>query len=187
MRITGGQLKGRIIQCPDGIIRPSMDKMRESCFAVLGDISGKSFLDLFSGSAVIAIEAVSRGAARTALCEKDKLKIRTVLKNVSITEKEMGIKIDCHFMAAELFLKRTKDRFDIVFCDPPFPYKFHRRLIESIAERAEKDSSVLQNNAYVLLHRPSEINMPDKIGVLTKTDRRVYGRSIVDFYKKTFD
>ena len=53
MRITGGVLKGRIMKCPDGIIRPAMDRMRESVFAVLGDLSGKSWLDLFSGSGTV--------------------------------------------------------------------------------------------------------------------------------------
>ena len=73
MRITGGVLRGRIIKCPDGIIRPAMDRMRESVFSILGDLSGKSFLDLFSGSGTIAIEAVSRGASQVELCEKDKI------------------------------------------------------------------------------------------------------------------
>ena len=74
MRITGGKLKGRNIKCPDGVIRPAMDRMRESVFAILGDLSGKSWLDLFSGSGTIAIEAVSRGATHVELCEKDKIK-----------------------------------------------------------------------------------------------------------------
>ena len=47
MRITGGLLKGRTVHCPDGIIRPAMDKMKESVFSILGDLEGKSFLDLF--------------------------------------------------------------------------------------------------------------------------------------------
>ena len=55
MRITGGTLKGRIIKCPDGVIRPAMDRMRESVFSIIGDLSGKSWLDLFSGSGTIAI------------------------------------------------------------------------------------------------------------------------------------
>ena len=59
MSITGGELRGRTIKCPDGVIRPAMDRMRESLFSILGDLSGKSFLDLFSGSGTIAIEAVS--------------------------------------------------------------------------------------------------------------------------------
>ena len=122
MRITGGKLKGRIIKCPDGVIRPAMDRMRESVFAIIGDLTGKSWLDLFSGSGTIAIEAASRGSSDIELCEKDRIKVNTVLENVSVTEKELDVKIKCHFM-------------------------------------------------------------PDKIGNLTRTDKRIYGRSIVDFYK----
>ena len=182
MRITGGQLKGRNIKCPDGVIRPAMDKMRESFFAILGDLSGKSFLDLFSGSGTIAIESVSRGAERVVLCEKDKIKIKTVLDNVSLTEEVMGNKIQCKFLPVELFLKRCTDKFDIIFCDPPFPYKYHENLIEIISER-----ELLTENGVVLIHRPSERHMSKTLGNLCQVDERVYGRSILDFYKKTLD
>ena len=67
MRITGGVLKGRSIKCPDGIIRPAMDKMKESVFSILQDITDLSFLDLFSGSGSIAIEASSRDANQVTL------------------------------------------------------------------------------------------------------------------------
>lgn len=178
MRITGGQLKGRIIKCPDGVIRPAMDRMRESVFAILGDLSGKSWLDLFSGSGTIAIEAVSRGAERVELCEKDRLKIKTVLDNVSITEKEMGVKIKCRFMAVELFVKRCKSQYDYIFFDPPFPYKFHEQLIAEAAKR-----NLLLPGGVIMVHRPEEHFMPDTIENLVRFDQRVYGRSIVDFYK----
>lgn len=177
MRITGGKLKGRIIKCPDGIIRPAMDRMRESVFSILGDLDGKSFLDLFSGSGTIAIEAVSRGAAHVELCEKDKIKVNTVLENVSIAEKEVGVKIQCHFMPVEYFIKRCKSSFDLIFFDPPFPYKYHAQLIE----QADKNN-MLNPTGTILVHRPEEHFMPDTIGRLTRTDQRVYGRSIVDFY-----
>lgn len=178
MRITGGKLKGRIIKCPDGIIRPAMDRMRESVFSILGDLSGKSFLDLFSGSGTIAIEAVSRGAAHVELCEKDKIKVNTVLENVSIAEKEVGIKIHCHFMPVEYFIKRCKTSFDYIFFDPPFPYKFHADLIE----QADKNG-LLNKTGTILVHRPEEHFMPETIGNLKRTDQRIYGRSIVDFYR----
>ena len=165
MRITGGQLKGRVIKCPDGVIRPAMDRMRESVFAILGDLSGKSWLDLFSGSGTIAIEAVSRGAARVELCEKDRLKIKTVLDNVSVTEKEMGVKIKCRFMAVELFVKRCKEQYDYIFFDPPFPYKFHEQLI---AEAAKKN--LLLPGGVIMVHRPEEHFMPDKIENLVRFD-----------------
>lgn len=182
MRITGGELKGRIIKCPDGVIRPAMDRMRESVFAILGDLNGKSFLDLFSGSGTIAIEAVSRGAKIVELVEKDRIKIDTILQNVSVTEKEMDNKILCHFMPVEYFLKRCKDKFDYIFCDPPFPYKFHQNLIEIISQK-----ELLTDTGIALIHRPEEKPLPEIIGILKRSDQRVYGRSIVDFYTKQLD
>lgn len=177
MRITGGKLKGRVIKCPDGIIRPAMDRMRESVFAILGDLDGKSWLDLFSGSGTIAIEAVSRGASEVQLCEKDKIKIKQVLENVSITEKELGVKIGCHFMAVELFLKRCKDTFDYIFLDPPFPYKYRLELLKIIEKR-----SLVKEGGLVMIHYPEEDALPEEIASLKLTDKRVYGRSIVNFY-----
>ncbi len=177
MRITGGKLKGRVIKCPDGIIRPAMDRMRESVFAILGDLEGKSWLDLFSGSGTIAIEAVSRGASEVQLCEKDKIKIKQVLENVSVTEKELGVKIGCHFMAVELFLKRCKDSFDYIFLDPPFPYKYRLDLLKIIEKR-----KLIKDGGFVMIHFPEEDALPEKIGELVLKDKRIYGRSIVNFY-----
>ena len=177
MRITGGKLKGRVIKCPDGVIRPAMDRMRESVFAILGDLDGKSWLDLFSGSGTIAFEAVSRGSTDVELCEKDKIKVKTVLDNVSIAEKECGVKIQCHFMPVEYFIKRCKRSFDYIFFDPPFPYKFHEQLVLK-AEQA----GLLNEGGMIMVHRPEEHFMSEKIGSLVRTDQRVYGRSIVDFY-----
>ena len=177
MRITGGALKGRIIKCPEGIIRPAMDRMRESVFAILGDLSGKSWLDLFSGSGTIAIEAASRGASSIQLCEKDKIKIKQILENVSITEKEIGVKISCHFMAVELFLKRCKDKFDYIFLDPPFPYKYRLDLLKIIEKR-----NLLNEDGLVMIHFPEEDGLPENIGKFSLKDKRIYGRSIVHFY-----
>lgn len=177
MRITGGTLKGRIIKCPDGVIRPAMDRMRESVFSILGDLSGKSWLDLFSGSGTIAIEAVSRGATDVELCEKDKIKVQTVLQNVSITEQDCNVKIKCHFMPVEYFIKRCKRSFDYIFFDPPFPYKFHEQLVLQADQ-----NKMLNPKGMIMVHRPEEHFMPEKIGNLILSDRRIYGRSIVDFY-----
>ena len=177
MRITGGKLKGRIVKCPDGVIRPAMDRMRESVFSILGDLTGKSWLDLFSGSGTIALEAVSRNAEDVELCEKDKIKVNTILENVRIAEQECGVKIKCHFMPVEYYIKRCRRSFDYIFFDPPFPYKFHEQIIE----QADKNK-LLNKTGTIIVHRPEEHFMPDKIGNLTRTDKRIYGRSIVDFY-----
>ncbi len=176
MRVTGGLLKGRKVECPPGEIRPAMDRARESFFAVLGDLSGKAFLDVFSGSAICALEAVSRGAERVALVEKDKNKAKVILKNVSISP----VRINCSFMPAELYLSRSKETFDIIYFDPPFKYGFHSELIRTCGEK-----SVLTSGGFALIHRPKSVEMPDSPAPSMRlADRRFYGRSTVDFYVK---
>ncbi len=175
MRITGGSLVGRTVECPGGVIRPAMDRMRESLFAILGDLTGKSFLDMFAGSGICALEASSRGAHPVYLVEKDPIKVETLFKNVSMAPH----RIECKFMAVELFLKRSREQFDIIYFDPPFPYKFHQELI-----RMSGELPVLKPGGLALIHRPRERDMPDSVGCMKLTDRREYGRSIVDFYSK---
>lgn len=175
MRITGGILAGRKVICPGGTIRPAMDRMRESLFAILGDLTGKAFLDLFSGSGVCALEASSRGAHPVYLVEKDPVKVDTIFKNVAMAPQ----RIECKFQPVELFLKRAKTEFDIIYMDPPFPYKHHRELIESAGKY-----NVLKSGGLAIIHRPRELAMPDSIGNMARTDQREYGRSIIDFYTK---
>ena len=80
-------------------------------------------------------------------------------------------------MPVEYFIKRCKRQFDFIFFDPPFPYKFHEQLIE----QADKNG-LLKKTGTIMVHRPEEHFMPDTIGNLIRSDQRIYGRSIVDFY-----
>jgi len=150
-----------------------MDKMRESVFACLGDITGLSFLDIFTGSGIIAIEAASRGASYIEAVEQDKLKRKTLLENVSISP----TRINCRFMPAELYVKRAKTPFNIIFLDPPFPYQFKWELIANIVV-----SALVSNGTRILIHRPRQDYLKVEIPNLQRTDSREYGRSIVDFF-----
>ena len=175
MRITGGYLRGRSISVPRGSleIRPAMDRMRESVFAVLGDLSGRSFLDLFAGSGILALEAASRGAFPIECVEKDREKFPFLLKNVALSEQ----RIVCHRIAAELYLTRTKYRFSVIFLDPPFPYSHRADLVSMIANR-----KIVVPGGLVLLHYPEEDPPPEYRGGLETSDERRYGRSRVRFY-----
>jgi 16S rRNA (guanine(966)-N(2))-methyltransferase RsmD len=150
-----------------------MDKMRESVFACLGDLTGLSFLDIFSGSGIIALEAASRGASCIEAVEQDKLKRKTLLENVSISP----VRINCRFMPAELYVKRAKKSFNIIFLDPPFPYKFKWELVSNIAA-----CRITQNDSKILIHRPRQDYLNTEIPYLEKQDSREYGRSVVDFF-----
>ena len=151
-----------------------MDRMRESVFACLGNIATHSFLDIFTGSGVIALEAASRGAFPVEAIELDKSKRKTLLENVSISP----VRINCHFMPAELYVKRAKHHFNIIFLDPPFPYQFKWELTAKIAA-----SPLAAEGTRILIHRPSKDYLKNDIPLLEKYDSREYGRSIVDFFR----
>jgi 16S rRNA (guanine(966)-N(2))-methyltransferase RsmD len=168
-------LAGRRVQVPEGIIRPSMDQMRESVFACLGDLSGCSFLDVFSGSGIIALEAASRGAGCIEAVENDPLKRKTLLQNVSISP----VRINCRFISAELYVQRAKQPFDFIFLDPPFPYQYKWDLLSRIAS-----SRLVSEKTTILLHRPKRDGKSgDFQSLLKQADYREYGRSVVDFFQ----
>ena len=178
MRITGGSLGGRTIAVAKGDleIRPAMDMMRESVFAILGGtLGGATFLDLFSGSGIVGIEAYSRGASEVVLVEKDPAKRRTLLGNAELAEGHAKVRI----MPVERYLKYGKEGpFDFVFLDPPFPYRFKRELLEML-----EASSLLAETGTAMIHSPREDELPEEIGALRMTDLRKFGRSLVRFYR----
>ncbi len=173
LRITGGRYVRRRIECPPGEIRPAMDRMRESVFAILGNLEGCSFLDLFSGSGVIGIEAASRGASPIVLVERDAGKKSTIAKNISIVETQIELRI----MPVERYLAVCRQRFDYVFFDPPFRYANKSALLRLVS-----DNGLLEDDGQALIHRPREDDLPETVGRLRVIDSRSYGRSIVDIY-----
>ena len=152
-----------------------MDRMRESVFAVLGDLTGYSFLDLFAGSGIIGLEAASRGAFPIVCVERDRSKFPILLKNIAIAEEH----IECKAVPVELFLARNKKAFDYVFCDPPFPYAFREQILRELAL-----GSSLAQGGQALIHFPREQKLPYKLLSLETMDERDFGRSIVRFYRK---
>lgn len=177
MRITGGIYRGRRIVCPPGIIRPAMDMMRESLFSILGPLDGMSFLDLFSGSGCVGIEAASRGSAPVHLVEKDRAKRQTIISNIAMVESEIRL-----FIADVLhFIPTAKRTYDIVYADPPFPMGGKVALAEAVDRKG-----LLADGGLFIIHFPKEEvgEWPDVIGSLTMTDQRFYGRSTLRFYAK---
>ncbi len=176
MRITGGKYLRRQVICPPGIIRPAMDMMRESMFAILGDLEGTSFLDLFSGSGCVAIEAASRGASLIHLVEMDKGKKATIEKNLAYVEEDKRLFI----VDVMRFLKSPPMRYSIVYADPPFPMEEKTKIAELVSE-----NEVVKDGDLFIIHLPREERKlwNDNIGALTLIDERKYGRSILLFYR----
>ncbi len=151
-----------------------MDRMRESMFHILGPLEGFSFLDLFSGSGIVGIEAASRGCSPVYCIEKDKGKKRTLLKNISIAESE----IKASFMPAERYIMTAKRRFDIVFLDPPFRYPYKEELLERVGT-----GGLLGEEGICILHLPKNERTIKDVSSLSVYDERTFGRSLLLFFR----
>ncbi|MEO0255249.1 MAG: RsmD family RNA methyltransferase, partial [candidate division WOR-3 bacterium] len=130
IKIKAGFLKGKNIYVPD-FIRTTQDKVKKGIFDILGNkVINSIFLDLFAGSGNIGIEAISRGAKFCYFVEKSQKCIEVIKKNIKelkIEDKTKIIKID-----AERFVKKSEEKFDVIFADPPYNYKIKREFIINI-------------------------------------------------------
>ena len=145
-------------------------------FSILGNLEGTSFLDLFSGSGCVAIEAASRGASPIHLVEMDKGKKATIEKNLSFVEEDSRL----FTMDVMRFLMSPPRRYTVVYADPPFPMENKLRIAELVSEH-----EAVSDSGMFIIHLPREERKiwPETIGTLKLTDERKYGRSILLFYR----
>lgn len=174
MRITGGKYVRRQIICPKGVIRPAMDRMRESLFSILGDLSGCAFLDLFSGSGIMAVEAAGRGADPVVAVEKDPIKKNVLYRNLSIIEENWKMRL----MSVDRFLSTDTGHYDIVYLDPPFPLSGKEKTLQKLSQ-----SGLVNSGGRVIIHFPQEERLSGQIDRLFLYDERKYGRSRLYFYR----
>ena len=173
MRVTGGRYRGRRLQVPPRDIRPVTDRMREALFNVLAArgvvLEGCRFLDLFSGTGIMAVEAASRGAAAVDLVERDPRKRSYLQRNTRFVAARVAI----HVTPCERYLARARRDaaacWDLVFADPPYAYRRKEELLASVAACAG-----LRAGALVAVHTPAgEVLAPPPR--LACVDRRRYG------------
>jgi 16S rRNA (guanine(966)-N(2))-methyltransferase RsmD len=134
IRIIGGEYRGRRIAVPgQRDLRPTPDRVRETLFNWLGQtLEAKRCLDLFAGSGALGFEAASRGASRVVMVEND----RGVFSNLQKTLVLIRAKqVDLVFDDAFDYLKKSSERFDVVFLDPPFRQNALPALLQRLPQR----------------------------------------------------
>ncbi len=91
MRIISGLAGGIRLKPPeDRNIRPTEDRVKESLFGTLGDLTGKIVIDLFSGSGALGLEALSRGAEKVFFVEKERKHVKLIEENAALVLKAMN-------------------------------------------------------------------------------------------------
>lgn len=135
MRVIAGSARRLNLVTPKGNnTRPTSDKIKETLFNILADrLYEVNFLDLFSGSGGIGIEALSRGAAHCTFIEKDKSAISCIKKNLDTTHFSEKATIVPYDVLTSLHNIDSRGGFDIVFMDPPYDHEIEKRVLAELA------------------------------------------------------
>ncbi|HLW67771.1 MAG TPA: RsmD family RNA methyltransferase [Gemmataceae bacterium] len=179
IRIVAGELRGRKIACtvtPE--LRPTPQMVREALFSILGNaIPDRPFFDLFAGTGVIGIEAISRGARSATFLEHD----FRLAKQIEERLEEFGIRERAQVLRADVY--RWAERWQPepgvpvnVFFSPPFADLERRldgflNLVGVVLAKVPSDSVVVVQ---------AEIGFPEKeLPDAPMWERRQYGRNLL--------
>ena len=146
VRIIGGEWRSRLVRFPPSAeLRPTPDRVRETLFNWLGQrLAGLEVLDLFAGSGALGFEALSRGASRAVLVERD----RDVAQALRAGARELGSSgAEVVEGDALAFLSRCTDRFDVVFVDPPYASGLAARVLAELPARLKPQGRVYVESA----------------------------------------
>ena len=135
MRVIAGTARSVPLKTiPGNATRPTTDRIKETLFNMIGlSLSGCAFLDLYSGSGAIGIEALSRGASEAVFIEKNPMACRIIRENLEKTKLAGRAKVlsgDAVRMLTEL---KDHAPFDYVFLDPPYDTGEEERILPALA------------------------------------------------------
>ena len=182
MRIISGKAKGTKLYTLQGDnTRPTLDRVKESIFNIIqSQIPEATVLDLFAGSGAIGLEMLSRGAKKAILCDKSKEAIGIIKKNIQKTHMEEKVEL-YNIDFKECIEKVSKEKFDIIYIDPPYETNFIEKSLEKIIEK-----NIIQENGIIILETDDEKRIKKEIEKINVEiiDERKYGRANIIFLSK---
>lgn len=149
VRIGAGRWRSRLLRFPDVPgLRPTPDRVRETLFNWLGqDMEGLNCLDMFSGTGVLGFEAISRGATQAVMVEQALPVYQSLLENKKLLNADTAEVIRADAMQ---FLAANRQRFDVIFLDPPFNQGWLPRLLPSMHEHLAADGALYVEAEFAL-------------------------------------
>ena len=170
IRIIGGRHKSyRIVFKASSALRPTSDRAKETLFSWLQfELENKSCLDLFAGTGSLGLEALSRGAQHVTFVEREKSLYKNIIKNIS----DLGYENKIQAVCSDSFkwLKKNKQKFDLVFLDPPFDLIDYKMLIRAIFQ-----NNVLNEDGKIFLESSRHTSIE-----LSKTQNILKDKTIGD-------
>ena len=184
MRIISGTARGTKLFTLEGLdTRPTLDRVKEPLFNIINfDLDDAVVLDLFAGSGALGLEAISRGARKAFLCEKNRNAANIVEKNIEKTKfQNQAVLIRNDFEKAVAFIEEQNEKVDVVFIDPPYKTDLIKRALEKIL------SSNILNDDFIII---AETDEPERILKdidaldINVFDTRKYGRVSLIFLNR---
>ena len=179
VRVITGKARGISLKTPVGMAtRPTADRVKEALFSIIQyDVPGTKVLDLFAGTGQLGIEALSRGAARSVFVDERADACVLVKENLNKTRLESDAQVIRSDYAA--YLRTCKEKFDLIFLDPPYAEVFLENSLKMITE-----IDILQSNGIIVTERPvGKELLFEKDGFLRSKDYK-YGKTILTLYRK---
>lgn len=163
MRVIAGSARSLPLRTIEGTdTRPTQDRIKETLFNMLqSDIPGCKFLDLYSGSGAIGIEALSRGAAKAVLVENSKKAVECIKDNLTFTK--LADKADVMEMDVLSAINRLKgkDVFSIVYMDPPYSNDYERDVLAAL-----RNSDIIDEYTIIIVEEKldADLDYADECG-----------------------
>jgi len=176
-RVIAGEFRGRKLLAPEGNhTRPTSDKVKEALFSIIQfELPEARFLDLFAGSGQMGIEALSRGAEKAVFVDSSRQALEFVNKNL----KSLSIedRAEVFFGNADLYLMQCREKFDIVFLDPPYKDDAIAPILESVA-------SVCNSTAAIICEIPLGQEICEEFAGFCLKRRYRYGKTELALYRQ---
>lgn len=184
MRIISGTARGTKLFTLEGLdTRPTLDRVKEPLFNIINfDLEDAVVLDLFAGSGALGLEAISRGAKKVFLCEKNRNAANIVEKNIEKTKfQDQAILIRNDFEKAISFIEQLNEKIDVVFIDPPYKTDLIKKSLEKIL-----NSDILNDDFIIIAETDEPERILKDINILNINvfDTRKYGRVSLIFLNR---
>ena len=179
MRVITGLAKGRHLEELPGLdTRPTTGRVKEGLFsAIQFDIEGRRVLDLFAGTGQLGIEALSRGAVFCDFVDSAPAALKVVQKNVKTCGFED--RSSCHGKDFAAFLNGRREKYGLVFLDPPYASGNLERALELITA-----IDIVVENGIMVCESPADHVLPELPAPYEKGREYRYGKIKFTLYRR---
>lgn len=179
MRVITGSAKGRRLKELEGMeTRPTTDRVKEGMFSALQfDIEGRKVLDLFAGTGQLGIECLSRGAESAVFVERRKDAVALIRDNLKTTELSHKAKVVSGDSME--YLNGVREKFDLIFLDPPYADELLEKAIAHIAR-----FDILAPHGIIAAEHPADKTLPALAPPYRVQRTYRYGKIALTLYRR---